>query len=123
MYGKTLKSNDALRLEFIRSVIRNVPAADLPGDREGGYVHTILLTFIKGSARTRLGPGDEAVLNAYLHDILAACRQPDANWEAVTCEIAALAKHVAETESAPVSTFLQSLCEEAAEKAVANDRS
>ncbi len=122
MYGKTLKSNDALRLEFIRSVIRNLPGADVHGDHEGGYVHTILLTFIKGSARTRLGPGDEAVLNAYLHDVLAACRQPDANWEAITCEIAALAKHVAETERAPVATFLRSLCEEATEKTAANDR-
>jgi len=123
MYGKTLKSNDALRLEFIRSVIRDVPGADLSGERESSYVRTILLTFIKDSARTRLAPGDESALNAYLRDVIVACRRADADREALTCEVAALAKHVADNETVSVATLLQSLCEEAADKTRVQNRS
>lgn len=118
MYDKTLKSNDALRLEFIRSVIRNVS-----DDQDRGVVQAILLTFIKGSARTRLAASDESVLNAYIGDVIEAWRKPDADGEALIREIAALAKHVAETEAAPVATFLQSMCDDERAPVAANDRS
>ncbi|MBP2158762.1 MULTISPECIES: hypothetical protein [Asticcacaulis] len=104
MQGKTLKDNDALRFEFIRSVIRNVS-----DDRDNGFVQTVLFTFIKGSARSPLVPGDEAVLHAYLRDVIDACLKPDTDGEALIHELAALAKHVADTEAAPVAAFVAAL--------------
>lgn len=114
MNGKTVKSNDALRLEFIRSVIRNVS-----DEQENGHVHLVLLTFIKGSARVRLAPGDEAALNAYLRDVIESCRKETADLEPLIHDVAALAKHIAEAETAPVAIFLRSLCEETDKKTLA----
>ena len=115
MYGKTLKSNDALRLEVIRSVIRNVS-----DEQEKGFVHTVLLTFIKGSARTPLTPGDARALDAYIGDVVDAWRKRDTDGELLIREVAALAKHVAETETAPVATFLQSMCDDGTEPVAVN---
>jgi hypothetical protein len=104
MNDRTIKDNDALRFEFIRSVIRNVS-----GDRDNGFVETVLFTFIKGSARCQLTPGDEAVLQAYLRYVIGASLKSNGENEAHVHDLVALAKHVAETESATVAGYAASL--------------
>ena len=104
MDSKTLKDNDALRFEFVRSVIRNVS-----GDRDNGFVETVLFTFIKGSARCQLTPGDEAALHAYLHEVIGARLKLNGENEAIVHDLVALAKHVADTEAATVAGYVASL--------------
>lgn len=104
MDSKTLKDNDALRFEFIRSVVRNVS-----GDRDNGFVETVLFTFIKGSARFQLTPGDEAALHAYLHEVIGARLEPDGEDEALVHDLVALAKHVADTDAATVAGYVAAL--------------
>jgi hypothetical protein len=98
MTATTFRNNDALRLEFIRSVIRNAP-----GEGDESLAVNLLFAFMKGSARVTFRSEDEVALRVWLCDVVGAHQAIEADTETLIHDIAALAAQVADSEASLTS--------------------